>query len=364
MVVIAETEVMDPDAGVAILHRGEKYVVRFLKCNSTPTAVVCFATWKPRPSLLGELASERFFWRRGLNTISILAADNDWFQHAEIETALAAIRAATAGYDLIGYGGSMGAYASINFADRLGLRRVIAICPQYSIDERRAPYESRWRAEAALIMASGGFSRDRIDQVSPPVQGWIVYDPTSGDRHHATNIQRRHQLVQVPVWLARHNEMRMLQQCKLLEPMLIEMLGNRFDAADFQRRLRTARRGSAVFWVNLSAVLLDRKHLAGALYAVRQARSLPHPEPAEIDIQEARVGAALGHHEAALALATPWTNDSTWSWAAGPLVSQLQAAEPPASRRVPGKVSPRWGSIRHLMHLAKAGRWRRAPIGD
>jgi hypothetical protein len=204
-------------------------------------------------------------------------------------------------------------------------------------------------------MAGGGFSHDRIDQVSPPVQGWIVYDPATADRHHVTDIQRRHPLVQVPVFFARHNEMRMLKQCGLLEPMLTEMLAGRFDAAGFQRRLRTARRRSAVFWINLSAALLERKHLAGALYAVRQARALPHPEPAEIDIQEARIAAALGHHAEALALASPWTNDPAWSWAAVPLVSQLQAAEAAAPRRAHASGATRWHRMRHFIHPAKAG---------
>jgi hypothetical protein len=334
---VAETAVAEAngaglDASITILHHGDKYVVRFLKCSNAPSAVVCFEFWKAQPSLEGEPAAEGFFRNRGINFIGILAADNDWFQHPEINAALAAIRAATEGYDLIGYGGSMGAYAGINFADRLGLRRVIAICPQYSIDEKRVPTELRWRAEAARIMANGGFSQDRIDEVSPPARGWIIYDPGGVDRHHADAIQSRHHLMRVPVCFARHHEMRMLQQCNLLTPMLAEMLADRFDAADFRRRLRIARRQSAVFWVNLSAALLERKHFATALAAIRQARALPHPEPGEIDLQEARVSAALGNHAGALALAAPWTNDPAWSWAAVPLVDHVHAAMAVAPR--------------------------------
>lgn len=321
----ADPKGLGAEASLAILHRGDRYVVRFLKCNDAPTAIVCFEVWKAQPSLEGEVFAEGFLRNRGYNIIGILAAENDWFQRAEIEAALAAIRAATAGYDLIGYGGSMGAYACINFADWLGLRRVIAICPQYSIDQRRAPYEIRWRAEAARILANGGFSHDRVDQVRPPVNGWIIFDPTGEDRRHEADISRWHNLERVPLRFARHQEMRMLSQCGLLVPMLLGMLEGHFDAAGFQRRLRQARRRSAVFWISLSAELLERKHLAASLRAIRQARALPHPEPGAIDIQEAKVAAALGHTAEALALAARWTADPAWSWAAIPLVSQLQA---------------------------------------
>ena len=153
---------------VVILHRGERYAVRYLKCNDRPFAVICFEYWLPQPSLDAEFAAERFFAHRGMNAVGLLAAENDWFQHDEIEPALATIRAALPDHELVGYGGSMGGYASINFADTLRLSRVIAVCPQYSIDPARAPYETRWPAEAARIAASGGFRHDRIDQVTPP----------------------------------------------------------------------------------------------------------------------------------------------------------------------------------------------------
>ena len=354
-IMVAEARGAGLDASLTILHRGEKYAVRFLKCSNAPSAVVCFEYWKPEPSLDGELAAEGFFRHRGINFIGILAADNDWFQHLEINAALAAIKAAADGYDLIGYGASMGAYAGINFADRLGLRRVIAICPQYSIDETRVPTEPRWRAEAAQIMAQGGFSQDRIDEVSPPAEGWIIYDPGGGDRHHADSILSRHHLVQVPVRFARHHEMRMLQQCNLMTPMLCDMLAGRFDAADFQRRLRIARRQSAVFWLNLSAALLARKHFATALATIRQARALPHPEPAEIDLQEARVNAAIGNHAEALALAAPWAHHPAWGWAAMPLVDELHAALAAAPLPAADSGRRRWNLAAWWRRARRAG---------
>ncbi len=313
------------DLGVVILHRGERYAVRFLKCNDNPFAVICFEYWLPRPSLDAEFAAERFFAHRGINAIGILAAENDWFQHDEIRPALATIRAAVPDHELVGYGGSMGGYASINFADVLRLSRVIAVCPQYSIDPARVPYETRWPAEAARIAATGGFRHDRVDQVTPPVSGWIIYDPAGTDRLHAAEIRRRHPLGEVPVRLARHQEMRVLQQAELFTPMLLDMIDGSFDAAAFARSLRSARRRSAAFWLALSAALLAHRRPEAALRAVRRARMLPHPEPAEFDIQEAEVLAASGDIAEAVRLAGLWADDPAWSWAAAPLLARYRS---------------------------------------
>ncbi len=337
---------------VVILHRGERYAVRLLKCNDQPFAVVCFEYWLPQPSLDAEFAAERFFAHRGMNAVGILAAENDWFQHDEIMPALATIRAALPDHELVGYGGSMGGYASINFADVLRLSRVIAVCPQFSIDPARAPYETRWPAEAASIVASGGFRHDRIDQVTPPAQGWMIYDPAGIDRLHAAAIRKWHSLKEIPVRLARHQEMRVLQQADLFTPMLLDMIGGSFDALAFARSLRTARRRSAAFWLALSAALLAHRRPEAALRAVRQARALPHPEPAEIDIQEAEALAACGDIAQALKLATPWEENPAWSWAARPLLARYHAFTPDRAVATPA-IKP-WRRLLRSLRIRRA----------
>ena len=343
---------MQEHPAVTILHRGERYAVRLLRCNDTPFAVVCFEYWLPQPSLDAEFAAERFFAHRGINAVGILAARNDWFQHHEIAAALAAIRKALPEHELVGYGGSMGGYASINFADVLRLSRVIAVCPQYSIDPARAPYETRWPAEAAAIAADGGFRHDRVDQVTPPVEGWIVYDPAGIDSRHAEAIARRHHLAAVPVRLARHQEMRVLQQADLFTPMLLDMIGATFDAAAFARNLRTGRRRSAAFWLALSAALLAHRRPAAALRAARQARALPHPEPAELDLQEAEALAGCGEVAQAAERTAPWADDPAWRWRAAPLLAgyhaRLAAPAPQRTRTEP------WRRLLRCLGLRRA----------
>ncbi len=308
---------------VTILHRGPYYCVRFLRCNDQPNAVICFEYWVPSPTLDAEFSAEGFFRHRGTNAIGILAAENDWFQRAEMADVLAAIRNATQGFDLIGYGGSMGAYAAIAFSESLGLRSVVAVCPQFSIDAARAPYEARWRGEAARIAASGGFLYDRIDTVGPLHEGWMIYDPGCVDGRHAADIRARHPVGEVRIRHGGHDLMRMLQQADVYTGMLLDMLEGRFDPAAFRRRWRQARRGSAVYWLGVSDALVRRGASTGALGAAKRARGLPHPEPAAIDLAEARARLGLGDAEHARTLAERWAADPAWGDAAQSILAEV-----------------------------------------
>jgi hypothetical protein len=309
-----------------VLHRGTHYAVRFVHANDRPWAVVCFEYWKPEPTLDGEFSGEGFFRHRGLNAFGVMAAENDWFQRDEIEQALAAIRAAAPGWRLIGYGGSMGGFAAINFAHDLGLASLVAVIPQYSIDAAKAPYEHRWRGEAARLE----FAHDKIDRIAPVSGGWVIFDPWCVDGRHVADIQRHHSLGELRVPFGGHAIMLMLQQANVYTDMFTDMLDETFDPHAFRRRWRAARRTSAAFWLGLTQALLRRGNTAGALRAVAQARLLPHPEPAWIDFHEADVRLALGDLAAAQALSTPWAGDPAFGWAAR---ERLACVPPPPPAR-------------------------------
>ncbi len=318
------------EPSLRILHRGPRYIARFVHCDDRPWACISFEYWKPTPTLEGEFSGEGFFRHRRLNAIGIMAAENDWFQDDEILDVLAAIRAATPGYRLIGYGGSMGGFATINFAQDLGLASLVAVIPQYSIDAARAPYEHRWRGEAARI----AFNHDKIAAIPAIANGWMIFDPWCVDGLHARDIARHHHLGEVAVPFGGHAQMLMLQQADVYTDMFTDMLEERFDPAAFRRRWRVARRGSAAFWLGLAQTLLRRGAVAGALRCLAQARTLPHPEPAWIDLTEADARIALGEHAAAEALARPWAGDPAFG---GPAVERLAilATVPPMAAEAP-----------------------------
>ncbi len=319
-----------------ILHRGPRYIARFLRCNAEPWACIAFEYWKPEPTLEGEFSGEGFFRHRGLNAVGIMAAENDWFQDDEILDVLAAIRAATAGYRLIGYGGSMGGFAAINFAQDLGLASLVAVIPQFSIDARLAPYESRWRGEAARI----GFAHDKIGAIAPVTAGWMVFDPWCVDGRHARDINARHRLGEVAVPFGGHALMLMLQQADVYTDMFTDMLEERFDPVAFRRRWRAARRGAAAYWLGLAQALLKRRGHAAALRCLALGRALPHPEPGWFDLTEADVRIAMGEAEAARALALRWADDPAFGATARERLALLPMA--PAEEARPAPVRPLW----------------------
>ncbi len=316
-----------------ILHRGRRYIARYLRCDDTPWVAVTFEYWKPAPTLEGEFSGEGFFRHRRMNAIGIMAAENDWFQDDEILEVLAAIRAATPGYRRIGYGGSMGGFAAINFAHALELASLVAVIPQFSIDAAKAPYETRWRDEAARI----SFRHDRIADMPPVTRGWMVFDPWCVDGLHARDIQRRHRLGEVAVPFGGHAEMLMLQQADVYTDMFTDMLAERFDPAAFRRRWRAARRRSAAFWLGLAQALLQRGKRDAALRCLDAARGLPHPEPAWIDLTEADVHLAAGDFARAAALARGWAEDPAFG---GPARERL--ARVPAANGVAPVAEPPW----------------------
>lgn len=275
---------------VRILHRGPRYVVRHLQCSDAPWAVVSFEYWTPDPTLDGEFSAEGFLRHRRFNAFGVKAARNDWFLDNEIFDVIAAIRAASEGFTLVGYGGSMGGYAAINFSRDLGLHHVAVVIPQFSIDAAKAPYETRWRAEAAAI----DFKHDKIRQIPPLTRGYAIFDPWCVDGQHMADIQRTHRLTEIRVPFGGHAIMLMLQQADVFTAMVDDMLADRFDMAAFRRSWRGARRQSSQFWLGIAEALVARRNAAGALRAIAMARALPHPDPAWFDPIEADARAMLG----------------------------------------------------------------------
>jgi hypothetical protein len=349
-----------------VIHRGPRYIARFLHCNAAPWAVIAFEYWKPEPTLEGEFSGEGFFRHRGLNAIGIMAAENDWFQDDEILAVLAAIRAATPGCRLIGYGGSMGGFAAINFAQDLGLASLVAIIPQFSIDAAKAPYETRWRGEAARI----GFAHDKIGSIAPVQSGWMVFDPWCVDGLHARAINARHGLRELAVPFGGHAVMGMLQQADVYTDMFTDMLEERFDPMAFRVRWRGARRRSAMFWLGLAQALLGRGQRDGALRCLAQARLLPHPEPAWLDLIEADVRIAQGEFAMARTLAAGWAGDAAFGGPAAERLARLPEPVAPAAPVAPvapvapaapaAPMRPLWrraaGAARRLVRRWLAGK--------
>lgn len=119
---------------------------------------------------------EDFFRANRISFVCVKPLRCAWYQHREILDACASIRRATQSFDrVVTYGQSMGGYAAINFATALGATDVIAISPQYTIDPRRAPLETRY--------SDGLLNIDDFIYDQPTGRDWtgvdafVFYDP-------------------------------------------------------------------------------------------------------------------------------------------------------------------------------------------
>jgi hypothetical protein len=286
---------------MSVLWRGERTLVRSHVTPGAGPVVITFDPWSPAPSLDGTFFGEDFLTSRGFAAIGVKTARNDWYQHDEMDAVLAAIRSAAAGRRRVGYGGSMGAYALLNWADVLELDDIIAVVPQCSPDPARAPFETRWQAEWARLTPS----RDRMASAARPARGHIVFDPFTVDARHAAAILAHHELTPVRLGFCGHLPLLSLHHAGLLEPMLQAMLTGTFGHSNFIRRWRRQRRRDEAYWLYLSRALLRRGQRslaeAAAKQAVRHART--DPFAARLQLADATIGAKT--MEASLAALVP-----------------------------------------------------------
>ncbi|ONG47037.1 hypothetical protein BKE38_24550, partial [Pseudoroseomonas deserti] len=130
----------EPVPGI-ILYEDEHILVVHRPAESALT-LVTFAdlTFRPRgDAVWGQEPAEKL----GLNTIGLVAKRENWFPVASVEAAAPAVRAAFQG-PAIAYGYSMGGYAALKHAARLGCEQSLGICPQATIDPAECPWDTRF----------------------------------------------------------------------------------------------------------------------------------------------------------------------------------------------------------------------------
>lgn len=235
--------------------------------------VVSFDSYVNVPTLDRPGFGEAFLAGCGIDAIHVQTRDNRWYHHAELDAALAAVAEAGARYErVVTYGSSMGGYAALRFATAAGAQAALAISPQYSIDPRVAPFETRWPAEAARL-AFG-------THPAPAGEGVVVYDPVDRrDRRHAELYAAANpRLILLTVPYAGHPATALLAETGQLQAMIRHVAEGRFDAARSRAALRVARRGSQHYLFTLALAARDR-HAGVAIALLRRAAAIarePH----------------------------------------------------------------------------------------
>ncbi|MXP65384.1 tetratricopeptide repeat protein [Roseomonas sp. M0104] len=125
----------------SILYEDEHLVVVHHPAKGSPT-LVTFAdlTFRPQGT---RIWGEDLVARLGVNAIGFVARRENWYPTDSVAAAAPAVRAALRG-PAVAYGYSMGGYAALKHAARLGAGFAFAVCPQSSIAPADAPWDSRF----------------------------------------------------------------------------------------------------------------------------------------------------------------------------------------------------------------------------
>ena len=248
---------------------------------------------------------EAFFQSEGIAAIHVMAHHNDWFQYTEIEDVLLEIRKACSGAErLLAYGSSMGGYAALRFANAVGAHAALALSPQYSLDPRKVPFETRWAPDRRRIRFLAAID----GAIRPGPRRIFVYDSAlDPDRRHAELLMAAAPMTAIGVPYAGHPVGGFLNDIKLLRPLVLTALDGSFDAPRF-RRAAHARRTRSPHWL---AHLADRqpawRDACGIRLAERAAMMAPD-HPALHDALARRLAAAgrfseaIAAHDRAIAI--------------------------------------------------------------
>ena len=315
-----------------IIHDGAHYRVVYRRVSDDPFTVVYFEVAAAAPSREAPPTAQDFFVRRGVNFIGVKPAPNDWYQQDEILAALAAIRAATPGARLAGYGGSMGAYAAINFAHDLGLATLLAVCPQFSILPEKVPFERRWlrkrrhrvpaRPDDRAAALAPRFRHVRPAHRRPSARGG---DPGPSRPDDAADLVHRPRATALPD-ADRHCGRRHLG-----------LLRGEMDAAEVMRRVRAARRGSNVVWHGVAKLKLRRDEIASAARAMDRAEATPLPDPFDAAVTRGKILRRLGRAQEAEALVADVPRRSRHRTACALAPRPLAGGRPRMARRRGGR---------------------------
>lgn len=218
---------------------------------------------------------ENYLKKRRISALHFASKDNHWWQTPEANQAVEAIRnqgLLDGGRRVTLYGSSMGGYAALILSRAFGARRVVAFSPQYSIDAKRVPFESRWRAYADKL--SFDFD-DMAAGIHPEADIKAVFDPFfEPDRKHVELVERHRPIERVPVCFAGHNTARVLEELGIITGVIDSLLLGEFDGREFTREYRRLRPASSLFWYGLADALSHHRHDAGALYAITAAAKI------------------------------------------------------------------------------------------
>ena len=126
----------------------------------------------------------------------------------------------------IGYGSSLGGYATSAFADLLGLRRLLLLNPISTLNPDCVPWETRYAEARRNYIWDHSFQ----DGATTTSEGYIVYDPDfAPDAQHAKRYNKKFIHLCLPG--VEHGMPVHLKKLGILKPLVTDFI---FDTLDLQ----------------------------------------------------------------------------------------------------------------------------------
>jgi hypothetical protein len=231
-------------------------------------------TFGPR----GTYANGKGFWgepiarKAGINTFGFMAKRANWYPEAAVTGAIAAIESLRGEAPLVTYGGSMGAYGAIKFADRLKANHVIAFTPQYSIDPKIVGDDDIFATNYVDHLHRGVL----IEPTDCTVPVYMFFDPfVKQDRRHRIALNRvLPQVVDLNVPFAGHSCVEVFSRADLITHLFA--LCRAGDADAIRAFIAKTRRASGVRTQVLANMLIRRRpEIALAIVAKHGATFRP-----------------------------------------------------------------------------------------
>lgn len=171
------------------------------------SAVVACFNWGKFQAKGDGFYADELMRNLGLSAIGVVSKRPHWYVCDEWPQAQAAILEAMAGYkQRVGYGFSMGAYAALKYSRALGLDKVLAFSPQWSVDPLEAPWDDR--KDWAYVPGMKGMGVRAADRAG---LAYVFVDPGFLlDLQHAKAALSAGDAVLVPMRHCGHDTIKML----------------------------------------------------------------------------------------------------------------------------------------------------------
>lgn len=343
------------------LFRSKDVVVRRVPAGNVDRWVVTFDHYGIGHGFDRPGFGEAYFQTQGISAIHVMGRGDDWYQYADMDAAMATVRAATRGaVRVVTYGSSMGGYGALRFADAAGATDVLALSPQYSLDPKVATHERRWSQDFRRIR----WRPDSNGPITCSARAVVVYDPIGPDRWHGERIARdlACHLIRLPY--TAHPVTTYLSDAGLLGPLIAGLLNGEFDQQTFRREARRARSANGIYLGELAAAQ-PRRRAATALSLARRALDVS-PGNWHAQVSLARLLSLEGRHDEALSILAILVrqSDRSLTYVVDYGNALLHAGLTTEARAIADEVLSRAGDVAHLHAWAAHICWLDGDVAD